>query len=127
MEDISHAKANEVNLWITVTTCICCVLEIVPYFLYNRMVNNKYYYELQFHLQIHPWLPIINGITLEDKAEENKSDENKEEEIKPEENKMVGENKAEENKTQDNEGKGGKVEFEMEKMIKEEEIKTRNP
>ena len=116
------------------TTCICCVLEIVLYFVYNRMVNNKHYYELQFHLQIHPWLPIINGITLEeDKAEENKSDENKSEENKPEENKsdekepeenkseenkMVGENKTEENKTQDNEGKGEKVEFEMADMIK---------
>ena len=39
-EDISYAKANEVNLWITVTTCICCVLEIILYFVYNRMVNN---------------------------------------------------------------------------------------
>ena len=38
-EDKSYAKANEVNLWITVTTCLCCVLEIVLYFVYNRMVN----------------------------------------------------------------------------------------
>ena len=28
-EDISHARANEVNLWITLTTSLCCVLEIV--------------------------------------------------------------------------------------------------
>ena len=132
-EDISYAKANEVNLWITVTTCICCVLEIILYFVFNRMVNNNYYHELQFHLQIHPWLPIINGITLDEvKAEENKSDENKEEEIKPEEkkqeeNKMVGENKAEENKTQDNEGKGEKEEFEMAEMVNEEEIKRGDP
>ena len=39
-EDISHARANEVNLWITLTTSLCCVLEIVLYFIYNRMVNN---------------------------------------------------------------------------------------
>ena len=38
-EDISHAMANEVNMWFTVTTCICCVLEILLYFVYNRMVN----------------------------------------------------------------------------------------
>ena len=38
-EDISYAKASEVNLWITVTTCICCVLEIILYFVYNRMVK----------------------------------------------------------------------------------------
>ena len=39
-EDISHARANEVNLWITLTTSLCCVLEIVLYFIYNRLVNN---------------------------------------------------------------------------------------
>ena len=39
-EDISYAKANEVNLWITLTTSLCCVLEIVIYYVYNRMVNN---------------------------------------------------------------------------------------
>ena len=37
-EDFSHARANEVNLWITLTTSLCCVLEIVIYFVYNRMV-----------------------------------------------------------------------------------------
>ena len=42
-EDISHARANEVNLWITLTTSICCVLEIVLYFVYNRKVSiNKW-------------------------------------------------------------------------------------
>ena len=48
-EDISHAKANKVNLWFTMITCICCVLEIVLYFVYNRMVNqnkNKPYGEV---------------------------------------------------------------------------------
>ena len=43
-EDISHARANEVNLWITLTTSLCCVLEIVIYFIYNRMVNNTIYF-----------------------------------------------------------------------------------
>ena len=38
-EDISHARANVVNLWITLTTSICCVLEIVLYFVYSRKVN----------------------------------------------------------------------------------------
>ena len=40
-EEISVARANEVNLWITLTTSLCCVLEIVLYYVYNRMVNNK--------------------------------------------------------------------------------------
>ena len=40
-EDISHAQANKVNLWITLTTSLCCVLEIVLYFVYNRMVISK--------------------------------------------------------------------------------------
>ena len=40
-EDISHVMANEVNLWITVNTCMCCVLEIILYFVYNRMVNEQ--------------------------------------------------------------------------------------
>ena len=40
-EDISYAMANKVNLWITVTTCICCVLEIALYFVYNRMVKKQ--------------------------------------------------------------------------------------
>ena len=40
-EDTSYAKANEVNLLITMTTCICCFLEILLYFAYNRMVNNQ--------------------------------------------------------------------------------------
>ena len=37
-EDISHAQANKVNLWIILTTSLCCVFEIVLYFFYNRMV-----------------------------------------------------------------------------------------
>ena len=39
-EDISYSKAAEVNLWVTVTTCVCCILEMALYFAYNRMVNN---------------------------------------------------------------------------------------
>ena len=38
-EDISHTRANEVNLWITMTMSLCCILEIVLYYIYNRMVN----------------------------------------------------------------------------------------
>ena len=45
-EDISHAIANDVKLWITLTTSLCCVLEIVIYFVYNRMVNNTMYFEI---------------------------------------------------------------------------------
>ena len=37
-EDISYSKASEVNLWVTVTTCVCCMLEIALYFFYNRKV-----------------------------------------------------------------------------------------
>ena len=40
-EDISYARANEANLWITLTTSLCCFLEIVLYFVYNRMVIIK--------------------------------------------------------------------------------------
>ena len=39
-EDISYSKATEVNLWVTVMTCVCCMLEIALYFVYNKMVNN---------------------------------------------------------------------------------------
>ena len=37
-EDISFRKASEVNLLVTVTTCVCCILEVALYFAYNRMV-----------------------------------------------------------------------------------------
>ena len=40
-ENISYNQAAEVQLWVTVTTCICCVLEIGLYFVYNRKVNNN--------------------------------------------------------------------------------------
>ena len=39
-EDTSHAIANEVKLWATLIISICCILEIVLYFIYNRRVNN---------------------------------------------------------------------------------------
>ena len=39
-EDKSFNKANEVQLAVTVTTCVCCILEIGLYFAYNRLVNN---------------------------------------------------------------------------------------
>ena len=38
-ENQSHARANEVNLWFTLTTILCCVLEIILYFVYNRLVT----------------------------------------------------------------------------------------
>ncbi len=38
-EDISFSQAYEVNLWVTVTTVVCCMLEIAIYFGYNRMVK----------------------------------------------------------------------------------------
>ena len=37
-ENHSYSLANEVNLWVTVMTCVCCILEIALYFLYNRKV-----------------------------------------------------------------------------------------
>ena len=40
-EDISYNKANKLNLWVTLTTCVCCILEIGLYFGYNELVNNK--------------------------------------------------------------------------------------
>ena len=38
-ENQSHTNANDVNLWITLTTILCCVLEIILYFVYNRLVR----------------------------------------------------------------------------------------
>ena len=40
-EDISYNKANKVNQWATLTTCLCCILEIALYFAYNEMVTRK--------------------------------------------------------------------------------------
>ena len=66
-EDISFIKANEVNLWVTVTTCVCCILEIGLYFAYNRVVNNlnnvkiKYISLSKIFFQVHPWLLINTG------------------------------------------------------------------
>ena len=37
-EDKSYFNVNNDNLWITLTTCLCCILEIVLYLVYNRMV-----------------------------------------------------------------------------------------
>ena len=80
-EDISYANSYAVNMWITGTTCICSILEIVLYFVFNRKVNKlkefapflwcslfcqKIYNFLQFHFQMHPWLPIINCVNPED-------------------------------------------------------------
>ena len=42
-ENLSHARANEVNLWFTLTTILCCILEIILYFVYNRMVMIRIY------------------------------------------------------------------------------------
>ena len=39
-ENISYNKANKLNLWITLTTCLCCLLEIGLYFTYNKWVEN---------------------------------------------------------------------------------------
>ena len=39
-EDISFNKANDVQMWVTVTTSLCCILEIGLYFAYNRLVKN---------------------------------------------------------------------------------------
>ena len=37
-EDISFENANVFNLWITLTSCICCLFEAVLYAIYNRKV-----------------------------------------------------------------------------------------
>ena len=38
-ENLSYSRASEVNLWITLTTILCCVLEILLYFFFNRQVT----------------------------------------------------------------------------------------
>ena len=38
-ENLSYSRASEVNLWITLTTSLCCVLEILLYFFFNRLVT----------------------------------------------------------------------------------------
>ena len=45
-ENQSHARANEVNLWFTLTTILCCVLEIILYFVYNRLVRIRLFLSL---------------------------------------------------------------------------------
>ena len=49
-ENLSYSKATEVNLWVTLMTCVCCMLEIGLYFLYNRKVNNfcKFFFIISF-------------------------------------------------------------------------------
>ena len=47
-ENISFSKATEVQLWVTVTTLVCCVLEIGLYFAYNRMVKTTIIAKLTF-------------------------------------------------------------------------------
>ena len=39
-EDISYNEATNINLWVTFTTCLCCLMEIGLYFAYNEMVNS---------------------------------------------------------------------------------------
>ena len=56
-EDISYSKASEVNLLVTVTTCVCCLLEIALYFVYNKMVNNVCKYVL-FNIYIYIYFNI---------------------------------------------------------------------
>ena len=46
-ENQSHTNANEFNLWITLTTILCCVLEIILYFVYNRLVTFSNYTQIQ--------------------------------------------------------------------------------
>lgn len=42
-ENESFSKINSFNLWITVTTFLCFILEIVLYFVYNRLVIFRNY------------------------------------------------------------------------------------
>ena len=46
-ENLSYSRANDVNLWITLTTILCCVLEIILYFVYNRLVTFSNYTQIQ--------------------------------------------------------------------------------
>ena len=41
-EDISYNEANKLNLWVTLTTCLCCLLEIGLYFAYNKLVKTMF-------------------------------------------------------------------------------------
>ena len=43
-EDISYNEANKLNLWVTLTTCLCSILEIGLYFAYNEMVKTIFEY-----------------------------------------------------------------------------------
>ena len=60
-ENQSFHRANNVNLWLTITTCICPILEIVLYLVYNRMVifNNTIPIATKTVFQVHPWLRIV--------------------------------------------------------------------
>merc|ERR1712032_1215615 len=38
-ENISYNEANKLNMWVTLTTCLCCILETGLYFAYNELVK----------------------------------------------------------------------------------------
>ena len=54
---------NEVNLWITSISCICCVLEAALYAVYNRKVSIIFHFMNMitnvYAIQLHPWLRIL--------------------------------------------------------------------
>ena len=59
-ENQSYSLATEVNLWVTVMTFVCCMLEIVLYFAYNKLVNNvcNFFFIITFII----WFSFIPGL-----------------------------------------------------------------
>ena len=51
-ENLSYSRASEVNLWITLITILCCVLEILLYFFFNRQVTTSTYHLVLWLLKI---------------------------------------------------------------------------
>ena len=85
-EDISYNEANKLNLWVTLTTCLCCILEMGLYSAYNKWVKKMFvYHKSIFLVQVHPWIFIING-GIAETQETDEFKKKKEEEKKKQDN-----------------------------------------
>ena len=54
-------QADKLNLWVTLTTCLCCILETGLYVAYNEWVKQYLKEEYLIFVQVHPWIGIIKG------------------------------------------------------------------
>ena len=110
-EDISYNKANKLNLWVTLTTCLCCILETGLYFAYNEWVKQYLKEEYLIFVQVHPWIGIIKGGIAE--TQETTDLKKKEKKEKKEKEKREKKEKKEKKKQEKREKKEKKKQEEM--------------